>query len=76
MNRLLYVCLIKNPPLIAVFTFRGLQSAERSLIISLAFCKTSGLAAASRLGGGDGGCTPIIRDIRNGAATLVFKIHL
>ncbi len=57
-----------------VYTLRGLQSAERSLIISLAFCKTSGLAAGSLLGAGaDFGCGPS-RDIRDsGTATFIFK---
>jgi hypothetical protein len=50
---------------------RGLQSAERSLRISLTFCKTSGLAGGSRLGGADFGCGPS-RDIRSGTATFIF----
>lgn len=39
-----------SPGLHAVLTCRGLQSAERSLIMSLAFCKTSGSAGESGLG--------------------------
>ena len=56
------------------FTLRGLQSAERSLIISLAFCKTSGLVGCSCLGGAAFGCGPNL-DIRSGTATLGFQIH-